>query len=107
MPFFFNASLAPYLIANWAIVAFISLTLFTQHKLHPDVPSLSVQVTYRIINKRHQLLLETHDQEEALQFINGGYRICITKRWQTVIRVGRKKVVNDCTTYFVRGRKKS
>ncbi|MGS3511283.1 hypothetical protein, partial [Citrobacter portucalensis] len=66
-------------------------------------PNLPVLMTWRIINRRHQLLLETEDREEALRFINRGYRICTTEQWQKVIRVGGKKVINECTVYFVRG----
>lgn len=101
--FFFNASLTPFLIAIWASVAFMSLTLFIHHKLHPD--SLPVRASWRIINRLHQVLLETYDQEEALQFIKKGYRICATTRSRQIILVGRKKVINDCTHYFVRVRK--
>lgn len=97
---FFNTSLKPYLIALWSIVAFMSLTLLLYYKRYPNLPVL---MTWRIINRRHQLLLETEDREEALRFINRGYRICTTEQWQKVIRVGGKKVINECTVYFVRG----
>lgn len=96
---FFNASFVPYLIAIWSIAAFMSLTRFVHHKLHPRLPVLK---TWRIIDRRHHLLLETQEREEALRFIGKGYRICHTTRGQEVIRVGRKKVDNHYTVYFVR-----
>lgn len=76
----------------------MSLTLFLYHKRFPGLP---VRIIYRIMNRRHQLLLVTQNREEAQRFIGSGYRICHTTCRQVVIREGRKKVVNQYTVYFV------
>lgn len=103
--FFFNTSWLSGLITMWASVAFISFTLFVYRKRHPDFSKLPAQALYRVYNKKRTLVLETPDEQEALKFINSGYRISATDRHREITGSGCKRGVIDCTTFFVRGPK--
>lgn len=102
---FFNVSRLPGLIAIWVIVAFITLTLFLYRKRYAISRQWPAQTLYRIYHRRHRLMLETPDEQEALKFINSGYRISETFHHQKVVGSGRQRRVIHYIIYLVRGKK--
>lgn len=102
---FFNVSRLPGLIAIWVIVAFIALTLFLYRKRYPNYRQRPAQTLYRIYHQKHRLMLETPDEQEALTFINRGYRVSKTFHHQQVVGAGGQRRLIHYTIYLVRGKK--
>lgn len=103
--YFFNPSRLPALIAIWAIVAFIALTLFLYRKRYPDYRRWPAQTLYRIYHQKHRLILETPDEQEALALIGNGFRISKTLHHRKIMGAGRQRRVIHYISYLVRGKK--
>lgn len=103
---FFNASHLPVLIAIWAISAIIFLVVLGYQLKMRRMSSHSASGLYRIYTISRQLLLETNNWQEAMQFVSGKYLLRSTKKSVEEIYIGGKKQKIGCVSYYVRPRKR-
>lgn len=102
---FFNVSHLPVLIAVWAISAFIFFVVLGYQLKLRRMSSHSTVGLYRIYTMSRQLLLETKNWQEAMQFVSSKYLLRSTKKTVEEINIGGKKQKVGCVSYYVRSRK--